>query len=309
MSGDTISQTAPESPVAWLGPLNDLSHHQQAVELLQQLGLKEYEAKCLVALSRLPKGTAKEISKTSDVPRTRVYDAIHVLETKGLVEIQHSNPQQFRAVPIEEAAETLRQEYESRTDTLVDALENIEPVQSKGDEEITHEVWALSGVTSIANRIQQLIDAADKEIVLIIGHEDVISDELIAHLQAALDSGLDVLIGTATTQLHTQIAETLPEARVFISELEWLHSSPLDLDDETTISRLLLIDQNTILVSSVHETETGGIDTEKAVFSRGFDNGIVVIARRLMATGLRPTDDPATTTESADPEEVGEHHD
>ncbi len=63
-----------------------------------------------------------------------------------------------------------------------------------------------------------------------------------------------------------------------------MHSSPLEATDDTTISRLLLIDKNTILVSSVHETNTGGIETEKAVFGRGFDNGIVVIARRLMAT-------------------------
>ena len=40
--------------------------------------------------------------------------------------------------------------------------------------------------------------------------------------------------------------------------------------------------------------DTGGIETEKAVFGRGFDNGIVVIARRLMATGLQPADDPET---------------
>ncbi|WP_227378843.1 TrmB family transcriptional regulator [Haladaptatus halobius] len=277
--------------------MNNVSNHQQAVELLQQLGLKEYEAKCLVALSRLPKGTAKEISETSDVPRTRVYDAIRVLETKGLVEIQHSNPQQFRAVPIEEAAETLRQEYESRTDTLVEAMENIEPTVPDSDEEITHEVWALSGVTPIRNRTGQLIDAAGQEIVLIVGRDEVITEELLDQLQAAQETGLRVLIGTATDQLREHIAAALPDAEVFVSGLEWLNGSPSARADETTISRLLLIDQNTILVSSVHETETGAIDTEKAVFGRGFDNGIVVIARRLMASGLQPADDPAMADE------------
>ncbi|WP_227380706.1 TrmB family transcriptional regulator [Haladaptatus halobius] len=272
--------------------MNDLTNHQQAVELLQQLGLKEYEAKCLVALSRLPKGTAREISESSDVPRTRVYDAIRVLETKGLVEIQHSNPQQFRAVPIEEAAKTLRQEYESRTDTLVEAMENIEPTVPASDEEITHEVWALSGVTPIANRTGQLIDAAGQEIVLIIGREEVVTEELLEQLQTAQNTGLSVLIGTATDQLREEIHAALPEAEVFVSGLEWLNGSPSARTDETTISRLLLIDQNTILVSSVQETETGAIDTEKAVFGRGFDNGIVVIARRLMASGLRPAADP-----------------
>ena len=275
--------------------MNEISNQEQAIDLLQQLGLKEYEAGCFVALARLPKGTAKQISETSEVPRTRVYDAIRVLETKGLVEIQHSNPQQFRAVPIEEAAETLRQEYESRTETLVEALTAIEPAEPNGgDEEITHEVWALSGTTAITNRTQQLIDAAGREIVLIIGREDVITEKLLAQLQEALDTGLDVLVGTQTEELREQIAKALPDAKVFVSGLEWLHSSPLEADDDTTISRLLLIDKNTILVSSVHETDTGGIETEKAVFGRGFDNGIVVITRRLMATGLQPADDPET---------------
>ena len=273
--------------------MNEISNQQQSIDVLQQLGLKEYEARCFVALARLPKGTAKQINEISEVPRTRVYDAIRVLETKGLVEIQHSNPQQFRAVPIEEAAETLRQEYESRTDTLIEALAAIEPEEPDGgDEEITHEVWALSGTTAITNRTQQLINAAGREIVFIVGREEVITDELLEQLQEALDTGLDVLIGTQTEDLRVQVAESLPNAEVFVSGLEWLHSSPLEIEDDTTISRLILIDKNTILVSSVHEMDTGGIESEKAVFGRGFDNGIVVIARRLMATGLPPRQDP-----------------
>ncbi|WP_327050866.1 TrmB family transcriptional regulator [Halomicrococcus gelatinilyticus] len=265
--------------------------------MLQKLGLKEYEAKCLVALSRLPKATAKEISETSDVPRTRVYDAIGVLEAKGLVEVQHSSPQQFRSVPIEEAAETLREEYATRTETLVEAVNNIEPAQPEGDEEVTHEVWALSGTTSIATRTEQLIDAADEEVVLIVSREEALTDELSDKLKAAIERDLRVLVGTVTEQLREQVAETLPEAKVFVSELEWLHSSSHDLDDDTTISRLLLVDQNTILVSSIHETATGDVETERAVFGRGFENGLVVIARRLMATGLHPAVDPEMPNE------------
>ena len=83
----------------------------EAVEVLQQLGLKEYEAKCFVGLSRLSTGTAKQLSEITDVPRTRIYDAVRVLEAQGLVVIQHSSPQRFRAVPLEEATETLRDQY------------------------------------------------------------------------------------------------------------------------------------------------------------------------------------------------------
>lgn len=272
--------------------MKELSNHQRAVELLQQLGLKEYEARCFVALSRLPQGTAKEISETSDVPRTRVYDAIRILESKGLVEVQHTSPQQFRSVPIDEAAKTLREEYESRTATLVEAVEDIEPVLPNEDREVTHEVWGLSGVGPIANRTGQLIDAAGREIVLIVGRDEVITDELIDHLSVAEETGIDVLVGTMTDRLCDRLQEELPGAEVFVSGLDWLASSPVDASDDTAISRLLLIDGNTIMVSSVHERDGEGMGTEKAVFGRGFDNGIVVIARRLMATGLLPVDDP-----------------
>ncbi len=282
----------PDSPVAWLGPMKDISNHQQAIELLQNLGLKEYEAKCFVALSRLPKGTAKEISENSDVPRTRVYDAIRVLEAKGLVEVQHSNPQQFRSVPIEEAAETLRREYESRTETLVETLESIEPAPEDDDTEVTHEVWALTGSAPISNRTQQLIDAAGRELVLIIGHRDVLTENLVAHLQVAQETGIELLIGTVSEQLRDRIQEALPNAEVFVSGLEWLSGSASDQSEDVTISRLLLIDRNTILVSSVQEKDSDESLDEKAVFGRGFNNGIVVIARRLMATGLNPTNDP-----------------
>lgn len=272
--------------------MTDLSSYQEAVELLQNLGLKEYEAKCFVALSRLPKATAKEISETSDVPRTRVYDAIRVLETKGLAEVQHSNPQQFRAVPIAEAAKTLRAEYESRTESLVEALESMGTESLNVDQEMTHEVWALSGPPAIENRLLQLVDDADEEVVLILGRESAATEELFEHVQAARASGVDVLVGTATPALHDLITEVLPDVEVFVSELAWLRSSPTDPTDETTISRLLLVDRNTILVSSVQEDDSGAVEYEKAVFGRGFDNGMVVIARRLMAAGLNPQDDP-----------------
>ncbi|WP_251342889.1 TrmB family transcriptional regulator [Haloplanus halophilus] len=110
--------------------MNATAAHRDAIELLQQLGLQEYEARCFVALSRRPRGTAKEISETSEVPRTRVYDAVGVLESRGLVETQHSSPKQFRAIPIDEAVQTLRAAYETRIGRLRQALSNLDPVES-----------------------------------------------------------------------------------------------------------------------------------------------------------------------------------
>lgn len=261
------------------------SDRDQSVELLQQLGLREYEARSFVALARRQQGTAKDISETSEVPRTRVYDAVRVLESKGLVETQRSNPQVFRAVAIDEAVNTLQSEYVTRTQSLREALDGLEPTDDAETTEVTHEVWAISGNQGIASRTQRLVEEATDEVILVIGHEGVFTDRLATRLQTAEERGVNVVIGTVDQTLQAEIEAALPEVRVFVSELSWLRHSPLPGDD-TEISRLLLVDRGAILVSSFTESRSDGREHEQGVFGRGFDNGLVAITRRLMATGL-----------------------
>ncbi|RBI63646.1 TrmB family transcriptional regulator [halophilic archaeon] len=267
--------------------------YEHAVDLLQQLGLKEYEAKCFVVLSRLPKGTAKQISDQSDVPRTRVYDATRVLEARGLVEVQHSSPQYFRAVSIEEAIGTLRQQYESRFDELQDAVEGLEQ-STTDDSDTVHEVWSLSGSDAIANRTQQLIGEADDEVVLILGTDAVLGEDLYESLDDAADRGVSLIVGTLADSVREEIDRRL-EAKVFLSELDWLGATSDGYggsarDEDTAIGRLLMVDRETIFVSSIDPIS----GKEQAVFGRGFSNGLVVIVRRLMATGLLASEDPGT---------------
>jgi sugar-specific transcriptional regulator TrmB len=258
---------------------------EEAIEILQQLGLKEYEARCFVGLTRLDAGTAKKLSDLTEVPRTRVYDAVRVLEVQGLVEIQHSSPQQFRAVSLEEAAETLRDQYEDRIDRLQNTLELVDPAE-ENDESSVQRVWALNGQDAIKNRTEKLIETATDEIVLVIGDESLLTEDIVETLNDVEDD-IELLIGTLTPSLQEQVQASVPAATTFVSGLEWLHGENTT-EDDTAIGRLLLVDRGSILVSSiVPETRK-----EQAIFGEGFGNGFVVIARRLMAEGLVPVRDP-----------------
>ena len=259
---------------------------EEAAEVLQQLGLKEYEARCFVGLSRLNSGTAKQLSEMTEVPRTRVYDAIRMLEAQGLVEIQHSSPQRFRAVPLNEATETLRDQYEARVERLHNTLDTIDVVETEEDSNL-QEVWSMSGRQAIENRTDDLISGASEEVVLVIGEESLLTEELTDRLNA-VGNGVDLVIGALSKSVEKQVHEAIPHATTFISGLEWLHGED-ESQDEVAIGRLLLVDRSTILVSSIMP-ETG---KEQAVFGQGFGNGLVVIARRLMAQGLLTARDPA----------------
>ena len=254
---------------------------EEAIEVLQQLGLKEYEARCFVGLTRLNTGTAKKLSDLTDVPRTRIYGAIRVLEAQGLVEIRHSSPQRFRAVSLEEAAETLRDRHEDRVERLHEALATVDIVD-EDDESSVQKVWSIAGQDAIENRAEQLIETATNEIGLVIGDDSLLTENLVETLNEVEDD-IELLVGTLTPSLQEEVQAAVPAATTFVSGLEWLHGENTT-EDDTAIGRLLLVDRESILVSSI----TPESKAEQAIFGEGFKNGLVVISRRLILQGLVP---------------------
>ncbi len=271
--------------------MDGASNRAQAVELLQELGLKEYEARCFVALARLRRGTAREIGEVSEVPRTRVYDAVRVLEAKGLVEVQHTSPQQFGAVTVEEAIEILGETFEERIDSLEAALVGIEGVSPEDVSEETHEVWALTGHTAVDRRARTLIDDATAEVVVVVGDPMALTDGLVESIGAAADRGLKVAVGAVNDDLRAVAAEALPEVEVFASELGWL--APADPADRTTVTCLLMVDRSAIMLA------TAADGREQGVFGRGYGNGLVAVARRLLVSGLLPAHDPGVASSAS----------
>lgn len=190
-------------------------------------------------------------------------------------------------MPLEEATETLRERYESRVERLKRALSNAEAVDPDA-EEISQEVWSMSGTEAIANRSDALIGDAAEEVVLVLGDETLLTEGLIERLNG-LDEGVDLLIGAVTEGLEERIHDAVPVATTFLSGLDWLRTAE-SADEDLVIGRLLLVDRSAILVSTI----TPDTRKEQAVFGGGFRNGLIVIARRLLSQGLVRKHDPRT---------------
>ena len=92
------------------------SNKTDAVDAFEDLGLTSYEAKVFIALHRLGLGTARDVADTTDVPRSQVYSVAESLESRGLLEVQQSNPIRYRPVSVDEARETLRDRFEREQD-------------------------------------------------------------------------------------------------------------------------------------------------------------------------------------------------
>jgi len=146
---------------------------------------------------------------------------MRVLETRGLVEIQHSSPQQFRAVPLEEATETLRNHHERRIERLRDTLDTIEVAEPAG-KSLIQRVWALTGRDAIENRTLQLVGTATEEIVLVIGDESVLTENL-AEILDETGNGVELIIGAITPSLQDEVQAAVPDATTFVSGVNWSH--------------------------------------------------------------------------------------
>ena len=252
------------------------------VEILRDLGLKEYEARCFVALTRMPHGTAKAVSDTADVPRTRVYDAVDQLQAYGLVDVQHSNPQQFRAIPVDKAVTLLRRDFDQQFDDLQHALSALDPIGGDALQDQDN-VWTTVGSPSVTNRTVGFIDDADEEIVMVLDGigADSVSDRLAERLRAAANRGVTIYIGALTESTYEQVTAAVPEARTFESGLEWLQ--PQTEGENERIGRLLLVDRAALLLSSIG---SNGPEEETAIWIDNVSSGLLVIARRLLAAGL-----------------------
>ena len=167
---------------------------REAVEALRTLGLSNYEAQVFVALQRLGTGTAQDVSRLSDVPRSHVYGTADDLADRGLVEVVESSPKRFRPVDLETARELLRERIERQQET---AFEHLESVQNDTAAEYDERhVSTVRGRQPIHDRIVELVESADRQVVFVGVTDDLVDGELATAIRERADAGAFVMLVT-----------------------------------------------------------------------------------------------------------------
>lgn len=226
---------------------------------LRDLGLSEYESRAYRSLLKTGPTTAKELSRTSDVPMGRIYDVLNSLETHSLVRSQTaSRPKKFVAVEPEKALERLlatkREElqeqisqYENIANTLEEQLEASDPVDEP--------FWtAALGPEETVDLLVERLAAADERIIFVAATPtsrfelDVVGERIADELEIALDRGVSV-----STLLHPDVVETLPESvgRSYRQYLQNEQDFQVRTTDEVT-STFTLLDHTEVCIEVPH---------------------------------------------------------
>ncbi len=249
------------------------------MDALEQLGLTEYEAKCFVALTRIPHGTAKEVAQVADIPRSRVYETMERLESKGLIEVEEGEPRTFQSVSVDAAVRILEKRYETYLDTVEQQLRTVEPVYK----ETTQAVWAISNHEQVTERVLDLVRGAVEELVLVVVDEKVLEDDLLDQLAEAEQRGVTVSVGTQSDDVRDRFAESDMDATVFATDLiEWF----AEMSGQSRIGRIVMADRGPVLTSAVHGEQLPGVPNETAAWSDGIDHGFATFTQRVLAYEL-----------------------
>lgn len=250
----------------------------EAIEALTELGLTEYESRCFVSLARVSKGTAKDVSDLSEVPRPRVYDALDRLHQRGLVDVQQSDPREYRAIPADAAIEKLRRDHDEILDTAGSALAD---VQSSEDPE-TEGAWAIADHEHVTDRIKSLLDGADEQVYLLLADESDTDPEVLDCLSEIADRGTNVVIEVPSETHRERVLDAVPEATVAVTEMT---QKTIERKGKHP-GRLLLVDQPAVLLSGLTKGRLPGTTQETAIWSEELDHGLVIWLEEILRKRL-----------------------
>jgi Cd2+/Zn2+-exporting ATPase len=152
---------------------------------LMQIGFTEYEAKVYLALLHENPATGYQVSKTSGVPRSMVYDALSRLHTRGAVlESIEDRATLYRPVAPELLLERLEDDYRHLLTNLHEGLNTL--YTTRDDERI----WTISGQRLVLTYAAQMIRQAQLDVFLVLMDEDV--EALSPEIRAACERDVNV---------------------------------------------------------------------------------------------------------------------
>ncbi|MCU4924756.1 TrmB family transcriptional regulator [Halobacteria archaeon AArc-dxtr1] len=259
-----------------------MSQTAEAVNAMESLGLTEYESRCFVALTRLSKGTAKEVGRVADVPRSRVYDTVKRLEERGLVEVQRSEPQEYKAVPIDMATRRIREDYDSRVNAAENALQQVEEPESKDDEGM----WAITQPDHVADRIVTFVDDAEETIHYLLADEEVVEQRTLDAVRRATDRDVDVVVEVPSDDLCDRVERGVPDAKIVV-ESDLGATNPVYSEWP---GQLLMVDKGAIVAAGLKESGLPDVTQQMAMWTYGHDHGFAAWLRELLDDRLGRTD-------------------
>ncbi|QIK57230.1 TrmB family transcriptional regulator [Erysipelothrix sp. HDW6A] len=142
---------------------------ENLITVLNSLGFTENEAKVYIALLQTGPQNGYEVSKSSGVPRSKVYVLLERLVNKGVLSNSHNGRNViYKAEPVSRIEKMAVFELQKSLDVLRSESSKINEI---GDDD---QIWHLSGYDKVLLRVAEMIEEAQEEILIQIWKPELI---------------------------------------------------------------------------------------------------------------------------------------
>ena len=136
------------------------------IYVLKGLGLTLYEAQAYITLTSLISTTAIEVSKKSNIPRSKIYDVLKKLEEKKFIEIEYGRPHTYH---VKSPIDVLTREKEKINSQIDDEITRLTNIYENGMNQVQAPIWRIYGVEKIIAQEIENIKRAKTSINMRIG--------------------------------------------------------------------------------------------------------------------------------------------
>ncbi|MCK5350061.1 MAG: TrmB family transcriptional regulator [Desulfobacula sp.] len=125
---------------------------------LKELGFSQYEAACYMTLVGNHPVNGSQLSKISGIARSRIYDVLRSLISKGyVIEV---NSGQYAPLPSDELVRRLKRSFDGNIGAFEEQIAN---ASQKDDLEY---VWTITGYENVMEKALEMIKQAEEEIYI-----------------------------------------------------------------------------------------------------------------------------------------------
>lgn len=141
--------------------------NNKAISTLEKLGLSNYEARAYLAAVSRPPMTGYKLAQMSGVPRSRIYETIERLITKGLLIYQSGEKILLASLDFKSFLEKKESEYRDDIGYLKEYL-------SKIPRSGTDAIWNINGRDQVIKTALDLIGSSKKYVYIEVMAEDLL---------------------------------------------------------------------------------------------------------------------------------------
>lgn len=148
------------------------------ISLLNNFGITNNEAKVYITLLQMDASTGYKISKSSGIPRSKIYNLLSSLEEKGLILKSADETPLYKSLSVNELISKLKNDSKEHIDDIKDALADLGTVTQP------ESIWLIDSYEQVFEKVLYQIENAQESLYIQIYSEDL-SPELINALATA----------------------------------------------------------------------------------------------------------------------------